>query len=264
MKILKERENFNEIIFENRNKEYGAYFLRKKYNGYVTRGLLIAVVIGSLIVGIPFLVVKNKSEEMRVGSRGRVVQLRMDKLEPPEEQIIIPPAAPPPPPAAQEVVKYVAPVVVDTVLPAEKLVPIVDEVLASPETETEEIAVFSDSGQDELFGDNIGEGGDEPFVLVEVPPSFRGGDLDNFRAWIQKRVIYPQAAQENGVQGKVFLTFIVERDGSVSNVNVLKSVDKLLDDEAKRAIESSPKWSPGLQRGRPVRVRFSIYLNFAL
>ena len=241
MKIFKEGESFNEIIFENRNKEYGAYSLRKRYNRYVIRGLIIAVLIGSLTVLIPFLVVMNRSENMRLGSRGRTVRIQMDKLEPPEEQTFVPPSAPPPPAAAQEIVKYVAPVVVDSVMPAENLVPIVDEVLANPEAETDEISIVSDSGQDELFGDNIGQGGDEPFVIVEVPPSFRGGDLDNFRTWIQKRVVYPQEAQDNGIQGRVYLTFVVERDGSVSNVNIVRSVDQILDDEAKRAIESSPK-----------------------
>jgi protein TonB len=76
--------------------------------------------------------------------------------------------------------------------------------------------------------------------------------------------VYPQLAQENNIRGRVYLTFVVERDGSVTTVNVVKGVDKLLDDAAQKAIEASPKWSPGLQRGRPVRVRFSIFLNFQL
>jgi protein TonB len=101
-------------------------------------------------------------------------------------------------------------------------------------------------------------------MLVEVTPTFRGGDLERFREWVQKRVVYPQEAQDNRIHGKVYLTFVVERDGSVSTVNIIKGVDPLLDDAAKKAIESSPKWSPGLQRGRPVRVRFSIYLNFQI
>jgi len=78
-----------------------------------------------------------------------------------------------------------------------------------------------------------------------------------------KKAVYPQLAQDNGIQGKVTLTFVVERDGSVTNVKVLKGVDKLLDDEAVKAIEASPKWSPGLQRGRPVRVRFNFPLVFS-
>ena len=75
---------------------------------------------------------------------------------------------------------------------------------------------------------------------------------------------YPQIAIDNKISGKVFLTFIVEKDGSVSNVTVVKGVDPIIDIEAVKTIQSSPKWNPGLQRGQPVRVRYSIGLNFAL
>ena len=264
MRIFHDRKGFDEIIFENRNREYGAYFIRKKYNALLVKAIIAASLLGSLIVLIPYIAVLKKSDEIRTGIRGRYVQIEMDKLRPPEEEIIIPPAAPPPPPAVAQSVKYIAPVVVDSVPPEEEPLPTVADVQASPENTNEEIVAFSNTGNEELFGETPGEGGDEPFVIVEVPPSFRGGDLDKFRDWIQKRVVYPQSAQENGIQGKVYLTFVVERDGTVSNVNIVRGIDKLLDDEAKRAIESSPKWSPGLQRGRPVRVRFSIFLNYTL
>ena len=77
-------------------------------------------------------------------------------------------------------------------------------------------------------------------------PSFKGGDINKFREWVQKRTNYPQAAIDNKIQGRVFLTFIVEKDGSVSNVTVVKGVDPIIDDEAVKAIQASPKWSPGL------------------
>jgi protein TonB len=262
-RVFQDNKELNELIFESRNKDYGAYMLRKKYNAVVTWSIIAAVLIGSLTVIIPYVAIITKSDDIRIGSRGRYVQVEMEKLRPPEEEILIPPAAPPPP-VIQQSIKYVAPVVVDTVLPTEKSLPTVAEVQASPENTTEELIVSSGTGQEELFGETNGEGGDEPFIIVEVQPSFRGGDLNKFRDWVQKRVVYPQKAQENGIQGRVYLTFIVERDGSVTNVNVVRGIDKLLDDEAKKAIESSPKWSPGLQRGRPVRVRFSISLIYAL
>lgn len=102
------------------------------------------------------------------------------------------------------------------------------------------------------------------FVVVEDMPTFRGGDVNKFREWVQQRIKYPQIAAENGIQGKVFLMFVVEPDGSVSNVSVLRGVDPALDNEALRVVRSSPKWSPGKQRGAPVRVRFSITVNFQL
>ncbi len=105
---------------------------------------------------------------------------------------------------------------------------------------------------------------DEIFVIVEDMPTFRGGDVNKFRDWVQKRVKYPQIASENGIQGKVFIMFVVEPDGSVSNVQILRGVDPALDDEAKKVVMESPKWTPGKQRGAPVRVRFSITVNFQL
>jgi protein TonB len=105
---------------------------------------------------------------------------------------------------------------------------------------------------------------EEIFVIVEDMPKFRGGDINNFREWVQKRVRYPELAAENGIQGRVFITFVVETNGTVSNVTISRSVDALLDEAAKEAVSASPKWEPGMQRGRPVRVRYSIPIIFQL
>ncbi len=103
-----------------------------------------------------------------------------------------------------------------------------------------------------------------PFVIVEEMPTFRGGDKNKFARWVQSNVHYPQIPAENGVQGKVFVEFVVEPDGSVSNVLVVRSVDPALDAEAVRVISNSPKWVAGKQLSVPVRVRFTITVNFQL
>jgi protein TonB len=260
---MKDRQAFDDLIFANRNKEYGAYVLRKKYPWLVLKSLIVSIIIGSLIVILPYLKVIRKSHEPVESTTMRYVSMQMDKLEPPKEEIYIPPSAPPPPAAAQPAIKYVAPVVVDTVMPTEKKAPTVADVQASPENNKDDVIVSTSASENELVGDPNGEGGDEPFIIVEVPPTFRGGNLDKFRDWVQKRVVYPQEAQDKGIQGRVYLTFVVERDGTVTNVRIAQSPDKLLSDEAEKAIQSSPKWSPGLQRGQPVRVRFSMFLNFS-
>jgi protein TonB len=105
---------------------------------------------------------------------------------------------------------------------------------------------------------------EEIFVIVEDMPKFRGGYINKFRDWVQKRVRYPELASENGIQGRVFITFVVETNGNVSNVTVTRSVDPLLDDAAREAVAASPRWEPGMQRGRPVRVRYSIPIIFQL
>jgi TonB family protein len=104
----------------------------------------------------------------------------------------------------------------------------------------------------------------EVFVVVEVMPTFKNKSSGDFRNYIGQNLRYPEAAAKNGIKGKVFVQFIVETDGSVSNVKIVKGAHPLLDKEAKRVIESSPKWQPGKQRGQPVRVSFTFPIIFEL
>lgn len=251
--------DFDDLLFESRNKEYGAYQLRKKYNSVLIGGIIFASLLGCAAVIIPFALTPRNEKAISGGSR--FVQVQMQNLEPPREELYVPP---PPPPrentAPQEIVKYVPPVVVDTVKPFENVQVTTDEALAhSGELQIEN----SGTGPgDELLGAEGGTDSGEPFLFVEVMPTFRGGDINRFREWVQKRTNYPQAAIDAKIRATVFLTFIVEKDGSVSNVTVIKGVHPLIDNEAVKSISESPKWSPGLQRGQPVRVRFQIPLSF--
>jgi protein TonB len=254
-------KDFDDLVFENRNREYGAYKLRKRYN----RALLTGVIIGSLlmtaVVLIPFLKRPPVDRILSGGAGFRSVQ--MENYMPPEEEIYVPPAPPPPPQQEkiQESVKYVPPVVVDTVPALEQAPATIDEVLAGTDVEDLTITGTGGSGGGDLNGYGSSDTG-EPFFIVEVMPLFRGGDLNKFREWVQKRTNYPEEAIQKKIKGRVFLTFIVEPDGSVTNVTVVKGVAPIIDNEAVKAIQASPKWSPGLQRGQPVRVRFSMWLNF--
>lgn len=103
-----------------------------------------------------------------------------------------------------------------------------------------------------------------PFQLVEEKPSFNGGDANEFSKWVNSRLVYPEIAKENGVQGRVTLQFTVEKDGSVTNVKVLRGVDSSLDKEAVRVVQSSPKWKPGKQRDRAVKVTYTFPVIFQL
>lgn len=103
-----------------------------------------------------------------------------------------------------------------------------------------------------------------PFQLVEQKPSFNGGDANEFSKWVNQRLVYPELAKENGVQGRVMLQFTVNADGSVSNVKVLRGVDASLDKEAVRVVSSSPKWKPGKQRDRAVKVTYTFPVIFQL
>lgn len=103
-----------------------------------------------------------------------------------------------------------------------------------------------------------------PFALVEKKPSFMGGDANTFSAWVNQHLEYPEVARENGVSGRVMLQFTVNPNGSVTDVKVLRGVDPALDNEAVRVISSSPKWEPGRQRDRAVKVTYTFPVVFQL
>ena len=103
-----------------------------------------------------------------------------------------------------------------------------------------------------------------PFQLVEEKPSFNGGDSNMFSKWVNERLLYPEVAKANGVQGRVTLQFTVEKDGTITKVKVLRSVEPSLDREAVRVVSLSPKWKPGMQKGKAVAVSITFPVIFQL
>ena len=103
-----------------------------------------------------------------------------------------------------------------------------------------------------------------PFTIVEEKPTFQGGDENTFTKWVASKLVYPEIAKENSVQGRVILQFLVGTDGSVSDVKVVRGVYASLDKEAARVVASSPKWKPGKQRNKPVKVRYTFPVIFQL
>jgi len=168
--------------------------------------------------------------------------LNLDDLEeeiiPITKQEIKPPPPPPPPPEIIEIVE--------------------DDVEIEDEIEIED----TESDEDEEI-EIIEEDDDEFFMVVENMPIFPGGDLGLMK-YIQKHVKYPAIAKEYNITGKVYVSFIVDKSGSVTNVKIVRGVDKNLDAEAVRVVKSLPKYKPGKQRGKAVRVMFTIPINFTL
>ncbi len=263
--------DFDDIIFERLNKEYGAYLLRKKYNRVVALSVILAVATGCFIVLLPFLTTpEQKNQEIYTA---RFVS--MEKLTAPPGNPGIPSLPAPSPSILPRTVrikateaKYVAPKVVDSIPLIEKPIAITSDSLSGAITGAGDInGIGTGTVDNSGIGDGDGGGGgggDGTFLEVEVMPQFRGGDINKFREWVQKKTKYPETATINGIHGKVYITFIVENDGTVSNVKVAKGVDPLIDDEAVKSVKSSPKWTPGKQRGVPVRVAYVIMLNFEL
>ena len=106
--------------------------------------------------------------------------------------------------------------------------------------------------------------GEEAFIKVESMPTFQGGDLNGYRNWFQSQLQYPAEAKEKGIKGRVIFSFVVEKDGSVSNFDALQAPDKILVDEVERVFKLTPKWEPGKQNGKAVRVKFTVPIPFTL
>ena len=143
--------------------------------------------------------------------------------------------------------------------------------IVDDDVELEEELEIEDTEADEetmtiaqvYVGDEEEEEDTQVFVVVEDMPEFPGGEVA-LRQWINSHVKYPVIAAENGIQGKVYVQFVVDRDGSVNNVVVARGVDPSLDQEAIRVVKQLPKWKPGKQRGKPVRVSYTVPINFQL
>ncbi|MHC1703154.1 MAG: energy transducer TonB [Tenuifilaceae bacterium] len=249
--------SFDEIVFENRNKEYGAYRIRKKYNRTVLWAMLVGItILGSAIITPYVMATVSERKHQR---EEKAVEAVMEQLDQPNEEIA-PPPPPPPPAEAQVQVKYVAPEIVDSVKVDDKqALQTVDDVQESVQDEAvvEIVEEVKEEVQEEAKEEEV-------FLVVEEMPSFGSGDANEFRTYVSSNMKYPEVAAENGIQGRVFVQFVVESDGRLTNVRVLRGVDPSLDKEAVRVVESSPRWNPGKQRGKPVRVSFTFPITFVL
>ena len=105
---------------------------------------------------------------------------------------------------------------------------------------------------------------DQPFLTAETMPSFQGGDLNTFRKWVQDNVRFPQIALENGISCRVVLSYVIDKDGRLTNIQVLMTPDRSLSEEAIRVLSKSPKWSPGKQRNPVVRIKYTLPVDFRM
>jgi protein TonB len=248
---------FDDIVFESRNKEYGAYKLRKKYNRTVLISMLIGTVIIATTVIAPYI--NAKAAENKAKREERKVEIKMENLDQPAEAA--PPPPPPPPPPADVVAsaKYVPPVVVDSIKPEEAAqLMTADE--AQTEVKNEEVVEVVAAVKEEVQEDDAEA---TPFVVVEEMPMFPGGDVELLK-YIGEHTQYPEVAKENNIQGRVIVRFCVTSKGGVSQVSILKGVDPELDAEAIRVVNTLPAFKPGKQGGKPVPVWYMVPITFTL
>ena len=174
-----------------------------------------------------------------------------EEIIPITQQMMKPPPPPPPAPKLTDLIE-----IVEDELSIDEELEIDD---AEADVENKNNYNFDYDG--DSWGEEESDGEADIFQVVEDMPQFPGGSVQK---WIAKNVKHPMIAQENNIQGKVFVQFVIEKDGSVSDVKVARSVDPSLDKEAIRVVKAMPKWKPGKQRGKPVRVSYTVPINFQL
>ena len=269
-----------EMVFAGKNKEYGAYQLRKGTSGRNIKALLILVIAAALVGGfLAWKVIEQKQAEeqqaymeaMQLAELQKQAKKEEKKKEPvkpkiePKKEI----------PVARETQKFTAPVIKkDELVKEENQVKQMDKLDEKVAVGTENKEGTKDRLAEAVRSDIAvaapppppapkPEVSNKVFDVVEEMPHFPGGAAA-LQAFLSSNTKYPVVAQENGVQGRVIVSFVVERDGSITDVKVVRSVDPSLDREATRVVKSMPRWSPGKQNGSAVRVKYTVPVVFRL
>jgi periplasmic protein TonB len=248
---------FDDIVFEERNKEYGAYSLRKKYNRTVLVSMLIGIII--LATGIITPYINAKALENSKKRAERQVEIKLENLDTPSEAVAPPPPPPPPPADVVQQQRYVPPVVVDSIRP-EDMAQLMTADQAQTEVKNTDVVEVQETVKEEVQQEDPEA---TPFVVVEEMPMYPGGDVELLK-YLAANTNYPEVAKENNIQGRVIVRFCVTSKGGVSQVSILKGVDPELDAEAIRVVNTIPAFKPGKQGGKPVPVWYMVPIIFTL
>ena len=269
-----------DMVFAGKNKEYGAYQLRKGTSGRNIKALLILVIAAALVGGfLAWKVIEQKQAEeqqaymeaMELAKLQEQAKKEKKKPEPIKPKVEQKKEIP----VARETQKFTAPVIKkDELVKEENQVKQMDQLDDKVAVGTENKEGVKDRTVEAVRNDIAvaapppppapkPEVANKVFDVVEEMPSLPGGQ-GALMAFLSSNIKYPVVAQENGVQGRVIVGFVVEKDGSISDVKVMRSVDPSLDREAQRVVKAMPKWKPGKQNGSAVRVKYTVPVVFRL
>ena len=270
-----------DMVFAGKNKEYGAYQLRKGTSGRNIKSLLILVIAAALVGGfLAWKVIEQKKAEEQ---QAYMEAMELAKLQKQAEKEKKKPEKVQPKvemkkeiPVARETQKFTAPVIKkDELVKEENQVKQMDQLDAKVAVGTKDEEGVKDRNIEAVRSDIAvatppppppapkPEVSNKVFDVVEEMPSFPGGQ-GALMSFLNSNIKYPVVAQENGVQGRVIVGFVVERDGSITDVKVMRSVDPSLDREAQRVVKAMPRWKPGKQNGSAVRVKYTVPVVFRL
>ncbi len=249
----------DEIVFEHRNKTYGAYILRKLYPKNVTKALIMAVII--LLAGLAYPLASSYYAQKRSKYIEKAASAEFIDMDKPKEEAPPPPPPPPPPPAAlEQKVKFVAPIVTTEEVVEDADIFNQDEL---SQTTNEAVAIEEIVVETKVEVIEVEESKKEVFTIVEEMPAFPGGEAERNK-FLAANIQYPQQATENGIQGTVYVSFVVDSKGNVTEVKILRGIGGGCDEEALRVVKMMPKWHPGKQNGKNVRVLFNMPIYFKL
>lgn len=261
--------DYLDILFEGRNKRYGGYELRKRYQ----RRAGIAGLISVLVVGGLFASSMYRAKEPVAEAPPPIKDVKL--ADPPPVDPKKPPPPPPvqPPPPVKPTVKFTPPVIkkneeVKEEEKPEPPKPDKPEVVGPKTTPGSGDPNAIDPGLNTNPGNGKGPIGDPPpedkiFTSVEQLPEFPGG-MAALQKYLANNIRYPQVAREEGIQGKVYLQFVVDKDGSVTNINIQRDIGGGCGKEAVRVVSGMPKWRAGKQNGQAVKVYYTLPVNFRL
>ena len=268
-----------DLVFAGKNQDYGAYKLRKGTSGRNIKALVILIIAAALVGGfLAWKVIEQKNAEQQQAymEAMQLAQLQQEakKQEKKKQEQVKPKVEPKKEiPVARETQKFVAPVIKkDELVKETNQMKQMDQLDAKIAVGTETHEGAKDRTIEAVRNDIAvatpppapkEEVTQKVFDVVEVMPSFPGGQGALIQ-YLNSHVKYPVVAQENGIQGRVTISFVVERDGSITDVKVARSVDPSLDKEAARVVSSMPRWTPGKQNGSAVRVKFNVPVVFKL
>lgn len=266
-----------DMVFDGKNKSYGAFQLRKGTSGRNIKSLIILVIAAALVGGfLAWKVIEQKQAEQQAAYMEAMELSKLQKeAKKQEKKEVIKPKVEPKKeiPVARQTQKFTAPVIKkDELVKEENQIKQMDKLDDKVAVGTENHEGTKDRNVEAVRNDIAvntpppapkEEVTNKVFDVVEVMPSFPGGQ-GALMSYLNSHTKYPVVAQENGVQGRVTVSFVVERDGSITDVHVVRSVDPSLDREAARVVSTMPNWQPGKQNGSAVRVKFNVPVQFKL
>lgn len=266
MKTVDKITNLNDLVFEGRNKEYGAYALRKLYNKYISLSTTGAMILFTLIVSYPLITAFFVQEESndKITGKDRIIifenivtEIPADKKEVEILQTVSP---------KTPLVKFLVPVVKPDELASNEVIPTQKELSGkNPGIETVEGNINGSDVDVEIIDvqEPNNQETEKVFTWAEEMPEFPGGDSELVRFFSQN-LNYPEIAKRAGVEGKVILSFVVDKSGKIIDIKVVKSIGAGCDEEAMRILKIMPSWIPGKQNGNPVLTRINIPVVFKL